>query len=627
MSKAKADKKFLPMFWMVMKYVKPYKWAFLFSVLLLGADVIYDVGYAWVQQWFIDAAGNHDVDRLLMLTSVCFAAGIGIICFFMMQFYLRNSVQSYMQRDMSIGVMRKIGTLPYSTLLRYHTGDLVSRVTRDVQQANGMIANIIYELMYNITLFIVAFGYLATINLRLALFIVVTAPIVFFIGKFFDARLRTLGYHQQQIDAGVRGFLQETLQGLVTVRIFHLEKLLGGKFKQKRDEQNRLHVQSSFQRTMMNQSVFATNQLITIACAFFTAYTAIQGTLTAGQVLAFLVLINRVQNPILSVIQTWGNFQQGLGAGERLQALFEERSEAGKTESGGPSAQDKAQHHADGVAGNQAIDRTGDREGTPATAQVGDAAQNGFNPAIQLSNIDVVVESAEEEGRFVSLLHSINLTVERNEFVALVGPSGAGKSTTARLCIGLIEPEAGEVEVLGMNIDKQVLPIRRRVSYVPQIPYLFTGTIRDNIMFGADEASEQEMTWAAQVCCADGFINQLDGGYDAMIGEQGEALSGGQRQRIALARAIIRRPDVLILDESTSAMDIQTEKAVIDALLEQLPGITILFVSHRLSALNQADRIVVMDQGKIVEQGTHAELISAEGVYFTLFRGQEEYVS
>ncbi|MBJ6359996.1 ABC transporter ATP-binding protein [Paenibacillus sp. GCM10012307] len=589
-------------FWAVMKYAKSYKAAFVLSVLLLAADIVYDVGYAWVQQWFIDAAGTRDIDRLLMLTGVCFAAGIAIIIFFMLQFYLRNSVQSFMQRDMSVDVFRKITSLPYPSVLRYHTGDLVSRATRDVQQANGMIANIVYELSYNVALFAVAFGYLATIDWRLALVVTASAPVIFFIGRLFDKRLRTLGQVQQQKDAEVRGLLQETMQGISIVRLFQLESLFTGKYERRRKEQNRLHMRQAMLQTTMNQSVYVTNQLITIACAFFTAHLAIQGTLTAGQILAFLVLINRVQSPLLSVINTWGNFQQGLGAGDRLAALDEEPSEAG----------------GNGLAREQmASGESGDSNSSPET----EASKRAEEP-IRLCRAAAVVPVEGKASKV--LLSDISLTVRKGEFLAIVGPSGAGKSTALRLCSGLIKPSSGLVEVLGLPVQEHLDAIRQRTSYVPQTPYLFTGTVRENLTLGVEDYTEEEMVQAAKTALAHEFIEQLDGGYDALVGERGGTLSGGQKQRLAIARAIIRRPEIVLLDESTSALDMRTEREVIHALLEALPDVTFVFVSHRMTAIERADRIVVMEQGGLVEKGTHAELMAMDGLYSMLYRIQQD---
>ncbi|WP_427180170.1 ABC transporter ATP-binding protein [Paenibacillus sp. TC-CSREp1] len=599
-------------FFTIMKYAKPYKIAFIFSVLLLSADIVYDVGYAWVQQLFIDAAGRRDLDKLLFLTGASFAAGIGIILFFMLQFYLRNSVQSWMQRDFSTDVFRQIVSLPYSSLIRFHSGDLVSRTTRDVQQSNGMVANIVYELTYNVALFAVAFAYLATMNWKLALLVVLSAPIVFAIGRWFDRKLRTYGNRLQQKDAEIRGFLQEMLQGLHIVRIFQMESSLLAKYEEKRQEQNRLHVSNMLQRTSMNQTVYLTNQLVMILCVYFTAYTAIQGSLTAGQVLAFLVLISRVQNPLLSVINTWGNLQQGLGAAERIFSLFKPSEERRQKGQGQPEQKD-SQETEESINILQ-----------QETVSSDEVEKESGKPLVVLKEATVSLELNEEEKNV--LLDGVNLTVNRGEFIAIVGPSGAGKSTMLRLCSGLISPTTGGAMILDtqLNAHPDVTEKLQKLSYVPQTPYLFTGTLKENIQLGLEEASEEDIIWAAKAAGAHSFITKLDGGYDALVGERGETLSGGQRQRITLARALIRRPKLLLLDEATSALDTLTEAQVLKSILQAMPDITVIAVTHRASAVQYASRVIAMKKGQIVEDGTHAELLQLEGIYNALFAHTEE---
>lgn len=324
--------------------------------------------------------------------------------------------------------------------------------------------------------------------------------------------------------------------------------------------------------------------------------------MTAGQILAFLVLINRVQSPLLSVINTWGNFQQGLGAGDRLAALDEEPSEAG-----GRVLADEQTTPGKYPNSNMA-QRTEDHERAEEPIRLHNAAAS--------VTIDGNVSKV--------LISDISLTVKKGEFLAIVGPSGAGKSSALRLCSGLIEPSSGVVEVLGLPVQAHLDEIRQRTSYVPQTPYLFTGTVRENLTLGVEDATEEEMIQAAQAALAHEFILQMDGGYDALIGERGGTLSGGQKQRLALARAIIRRPEILLLDESTSALDMRTEREVIHSLLEALPDVTLIFVSHRMTAIDRAARIIVMEQGRLVEEGTHAELMTMDGLYSMLYRIQQD---
>ena len=447
-------------------------------------------------------------------------------------------------------------------------------------------------------------------------------------------------------------------------------------------------------RTSMNQSVYLTNQLVMIICVYFTAYTAISGALTAGQVLAFLVLISRVLKIRLLAVNTWGNFQQGLGAGERIFALFkpsgegksgqqekkkeqeqgEQREQGQQEETGQVVGGDVAAMHADVRTEVEPEERQGQKQGGLAQEleQAGQGQVKQMLPERELAEQEQVKQGLMEQGEVGqeqlkelleeeqsgaggSLAVASRVGVRRRRSgdcleggfgVAGTGRrgiyssarpgkydreqgrvycrsrlSGAGKSTLVRLCCGLIPSTAGEAKILGSHLEEQPLgnEALRHISYVPQTPYLFTGTVKENIMLGLEGASEEEAIWASKAACAHAFIEKMNGGYDAVVGERGETLSGGQRQRITLARALIRRPKLLILDEATSSLDTLTESKVMGSIMQALPGITIISVSHRESAIQYADRIIAMKRGRIVEEGTHDELIQLGGVYAALF--------
>ncbi|WP_199622067.1 ABC transporter ATP-binding protein [Paenibacillus alkalitolerans] len=216
------------------------------------------------------------------------------------------------------------------------------------------------------------------------------------------------------------------------------------------------------------------------------------------------------------------------------------------------------------------------------------------------------------------------MTVEHGETVAVVGPSGSGKTTLARLCCGLYQPDKGTVSVYGRSLREELDEARKMLTYVPQLPYLFSGTIRDNIAFGTDGASEEDIKKAARLAGADSFIAKLPDGYDTALGEHGSTISGGQRQRIAIARAFLRKAPLLILDEATSALDNESEQLIQQSMDRLMQGRTTLVIAHRLSTVRNATRIIVMDNGRIAEQGDHDTLMAHNGLYARLYRLQFE---
>lgn len=571
----------------LMIYARPYRFLFTIAILLLLARLVVDVGFAAVQQVFIDTINSADMGSLTRLTVICATVCTIIICCLMMQHYFRFVVQSRMSWDIRAALFDRTHRMPFRRLQSMHSGDLTSRNTKDAGAAIGMINSIVYDLNYNLLLCFVSFLYLARMDVWIALLALGSGPVVFLSGRFFDRRLRKLSTEIYAKESELRGILQETLQGLTIVRAFNLEETLLRKYAAEREKLNRMQRRRAFLNTSLWHSSALINNLVMVACAGLIALSALKGGTSAGEVLAFIILMGRVQWPFVHMSQTWGGVQEALGAADRVFAVLD-----------GP------------VEGNGKVPM----QPLPAPASSEDIA------ALTIQDLHYSYSSAQDNGR--PLFTGVNLRVRHGETVAVVGPSGSGKTTLVRLCCGLYEPDAGSISIYGTTVQDHLTDARSQITYVPQTPYLFSGTIRDNIAFSASGANDEEIREAARLAGADEFIARLPNGYNTVIGEHGSTLSGGQRQRLAIARAFLRNAPLLLLDEATSALDNESERMIQQSLDLLMKDRTTLVIAHRLSTVREASRIIVLDQGSIVEEGTHEDLLAQNGLYAELYHIQ-----
>ncbi|MFD5019377.1 ABC transporter ATP-binding protein [Paenibacillus sp. NPDC058367] len=571
----------------LISYASPYRIGFIVAVLLLSAKLVMDIGFAAIQQVFIDTINNANMDALTRITVICAIACVIIICCLMVQHYFRFVMQSRMAWDIRAKLFDKSHRLPFRYLQSMHSGDLTSRNTKDAGMAMGMINNIVYDLGYNLLLCFISFLYLAKMDVWIALLALGSGPLVFLSGRFFDRRLRKLSTQIYAKEAELRGILQETLQGMKVVRAFSLEETLLNKYALEREQLRRMQLRKSLLNGLLWQSSAFINNLVMVTCAALIALSALSGGTSAGEVLAFIILMGRVQWPFVHMSQTWGGVQEALGAADRIFAILDAPDEG-------------------------------------ATRPLPESSSSTFASvevaALQIE--DVHYNYSGKPDNEASLFTGLNIHIQHGETIAVVGPSGSGKTTLVRLCNGLYEPTSGSITVYGKSVHDQLEEARAMITYVPQTPYLFSGTIRDNIAFSSSTASEEDIREAARLAGAEEFITKMPHGYDTILGEHGSTLSGGQRQRIAIARAFLRDAPLLLLDEATSALDNESERMIQQSLDLLMKNRTTLVIAHRLSTIREASRIIVLDQGSVVEEGTHESLLEMNGLYSQLYNIQ-----
>ncbi len=462
-------------------------------------------------------------------------------------------------------------------------GDMMSRITSDVQTVRFCIVNtlqVVFREPFLIIGYIVA---MISISWQLSLFSIIYLPIIALIIGRVVKKLRHPALKAQQNFGELTSVLDESLSGVKVIKAYNAEGFFRRKFNAINDKY------SDISRRMMYRQQMASpmSEFLGIAAAagllIFggTLVLSGEGTLDGSGFIAYIAIFTQITRPMRSFTDAFANINQGIAAGGRVLELLDTKSTITSPEDGGLELTD-------------------------------------FKESIEFRNVKFGYEESRE------VLGGINFSVKKGQTVALVGPSGGGKSTTSDLIPRFYDITAGEILIDGHNIKEYNLrSLREAMGIVSQETILFNDSIENNIRLGNDKATMEEIVKAARIANAHDFITESPEGYQTNIGDRGTKLSGGQRQRLSIARAVPKNPDILILDEATSALDTESEKLVQEALDKLLAGRTSVIIAHRLSTIKNADKILVIDQGHIVEEGTHPELIAKGGIYAKLVALQQ----
>jgi subfamily B ATP-binding cassette protein HlyB/CyaB len=486
--------------------------------------------------------------------------------------YLLAHTASRLDVELGSRLFRHLIALPLAYFQSRRVGDSIARA-RELENIRAFLTGSTLTLLLDI-LFSVAFlGVMLFYSGWLTLLVLASIPVYFLISLGITPMLRRRLEHSFERNAETQALLVETVSGIDTVKAMAVEP----QFVRRWDERLAAYVSSSFRAqnlaNLAGEAVSLTGKLVTVGTLWLGARLVIEGQLSVGQLIAFNMLAGRIGQPIMRLAQSWTQFQQTGVSMQRLGDILNTVPEGGRA----------------------------DRAVLPS-----------LQGAVTFQQVRFRYRPENDD-----ILHGVDLAISPGEMVGIVGPSGSGKSTLTRLVQRLYSPTQGRVMVDGVDLaNVDVASLRAQIGVVLQENLLFRRSIRDNIALALPNASMERVLHAAAMAGAHEFISALPQGYDTLVEEHGTSLSGGQRQRIAIARALIGDPRILIFDEATSALDYESERVIHDNMRAIRQGRTVIVIAHRLSAVREADRIVVMDQGRIVEQGTHHSLRALPGGHY-----------
>lgn len=566
----------------VLHYIRRYRFFLIASLVLALITVVLTLYVPILTGQAVDLiVGKGQVD-FAGVYRICVKIGIAILLTMVAQWVMNvanNKITYSVVRDIRTDAFEKIQVLPLSYIDSHSYGGIVSRVIADADQfADGLLMGFT-QLFTGVITILGTLGFMLSVSVPIALVVVVLTPVSLFVAAFIAKRTYQMFRMQSETRGEQTALIEEMIGNQKVVQAFGQEKEVGDRFDEINDRLSKYSLQGTFFSSITNPSTRFVNALVYAAVGVFGAFFAIQGGISVGQLSCFLSYANQYTKPFNEISGVVTELQNAIACAGRVLELIEETPEI-------PDSED----------------------------------------AINLGKADGKVEIEDVYFSYEpnqKLIEHFNLQVKPGQRVAIVGPTGCGKTTLINLLMRFYDVNSGAIKVSEKDIRKVTREsLRANYGMVLQETWLKQGTIRENIVMGREDATDDEVLAAAKASHAHSFIKRLPNGYDTVIGEDGGSLSAGQKQLLCITRVMLCLPPMLILDEATSSIDTRTEMRIQKAFATMMQGRTSFLVAHRLSTIQEADVILVMRDGKIVEQGNHEELLAANGFYKKLFDAQ-----
>lgn len=561
-------------------YIKPYKYEYGLGLLFLLGSSSASLAFPKLLGELVDLGNQgklaQEINRIAL---ILIAVLVGQSVFSYFRVYLFVSVAEKTLADLRQSTFNHLIRLPMKFFQFRRVGELNSRISSDITLLQDALTSTLAEFLRQLIIIIGGVSLMMVTSLKLTLFMLLILPVIMILVVFFGRYIRKLSKEAQKQVADSNTIVEETLQGIQSVKAFTNEYFEMLRYKGKTIEIAETGIKNGKLRGAFSSFTILGLFGAMVAVIWKGSQLLAAGELATGELFSFVIYSMFIGGTIGGMADVFARVQKFIGATEDLLEIF-----------------------------NEPVEEVEEIESLPA--------EQILHGSIRFNNLSFSYPTRTE----TEVLHKISVAIKPDTLVALVGPSGAGKSTFVSLLLRLYNPTSGQIlfdEKESLSIP--ISALRSQMAIVPQDIFLFGGTIRENIAYGKTGASDEMIVEAARKANAWEFISQFPEGFETLVGERGTQLSGGQRQRIAIARAVLKDPKILILDEATSSLDSESERLVKDALEKLMKGRTSIVIAHRLSTIRQADNILVMDSGRIIEQGTHEELLLVkDGLYRNL---------